>query len=129
MVFVTENRITIAAVVGVPCIAALWLLTSGTTAVPSTYVFVALVAVAMAFVGLNTWNNGQATGSMAQVIHQADITPSTELTSTTVEQARVSRWDMWQSRGDALAHTGRIRALLALSIAVTGAVLFYVWLT
>ena len=129
MIFVTENRLTIAAAVGVPCAAALWLLTSGTAAVPSTYLFVVLVAAAMAVVGLNTWNNGQAAGSLAQVIHEADITPATELASRPVELASGSRWDTWQSRGDALAHTGRIRALLALSIAATGAVLLYAWLT
>ena len=129
MTFAKESRLTIAVAVGALCVAGLWVSTSSGPAVPSTYVFIVLVAVAMVLVGLNTWNNGQATGSMAQVIHEADMTPSTELASTTVDQASASRWDTWQSRGDALVHTGRIRALLALSIAATGAVLLYAWLT
>jgi hypothetical protein len=77
MLFVRENRLTIA-VAGVLSAATLWLWTSGAAAVPSTYVFIGLVAVAMALVGLNTWKNAQATGSMAQIIHDADTRPSTE---------------------------------------------------
>lgn len=63
------------------------------------------------------------------MIHEADRTPLTAPASRPVDQTSASRWDAWQSRGDALAYTGRVRALLALSAAVTGALLFYAWLT
>jgi hypothetical protein len=80
-------------------------------------------------VGLITWDNGLATGSMAQVIHDVDVTPSTgpDLASP-ADGTSASRWNAWQSRGDALASAGRMRALLALSVALTCALLFYAWL-
>jgi hypothetical protein len=85
MIFAKDNRLTIAVALGVLCVAGLWLWTSSGPAVPS-YVFIGLVAVAMVLVGLNTWNNGQATGSMAQIIHDADATQSKEPASTTVDR-------------------------------------------
>jgi hypothetical protein len=72
--------------------------------------------------------NSQPRGRMAQVINQADATPSTQSPLRTVEQINTSAWDAWQSRGDALAHDGRLRALLTFGIVVTGLVLFYVWI-
>jgi hypothetical protein len=65
---------------------------------------------------------------MAQVINRADATPSTQTLLTTVDQSNTSAWDAWQSRGDALAHDGRLRAVLTFGIVVTGLVLFYVWI-
>ena len=73
MTSLTENRLTVTTAVAVPCAAAAWwLFLTASPAVASTSVFVALMVVAVAFVGLNTWYNGQATGSLAQVIHEAD---------------------------------------------------------
>ena len=130
MTSLTENRLTVTTAVAVPCAAAAWwLFLTASPAVASTSVFVALMVVAVAFVGLNTWYNGQATGSLAQVIYEADTSGDT--TPTTVpppaDLASASRWNAWQGRGEALTHTGRVRALLAFSIAATGALLLYAW--
>ncbi len=77
MISIAQNRLTLALTLGVPCAAAFWILGAGTNALPSTFVFVALIIGAMGVVGLNAWNNSQATGSMAQVIHETDISPVT----------------------------------------------------
>jgi hypothetical protein len=112
-----------------PFVLAVWLLTPVGAAVPSTYVFVVTLVIAMVLVGLITWDNGLATGSMAQVIHDVDVTPSTgpDLASP-ADGTSASRWNAWQSRGDGIASAGRMRALLALSAALTSALLFYAWL-
>jgi hypothetical protein len=115
----------------VPFAAAAWWLFIAAPAVASTYVFIALLVIALALVGVNTWHNGQPTGSLAQTLSEANTTPDT--TSTTlpvapaVDVAPGSRWDAWQARADAATYTGRVRALLAFSIAATGALLFYAW--
>jgi hypothetical protein len=123
-----QNKITVGVAVGMPFAIAVWLLTTVGAAVPSTYVFVATLVIAIGLVGLNTWNNGLATGSIAQVIHDVDVTPSTGPdVFNPADGASTSWWNAWQSRGEALAHTGRIHALLALSAAVTSALLLYAW--
>ena len=128
----TENRLTLSAAFAVPfAAAASWLFMASAPAVASTYVFVALLVMAVAVVGLNTWHNGQPPGGMAQVIYEANRTPHPSSPTTPVSRpvnvATASRWDAWQARSDALAYTGRVRALLAFSIAATGALLLYAW--
>ena len=131
MTSLTENRLTLAAALAVPFAAAAWWLFSAAPAVASTYAFIALLVIALAVVGLNTWYNGQPTGSMAQAIYEANRTPDTAATtipvSSAVDVTTASRWDAWQARGEALAYTGRVRALLAFSIVATGALLLYAW--
>jgi hypothetical protein len=127
MTSVAQNRIALAVAVVAPCALGLWILSTRTAAFPSTYVFFALLFIALALIGLNIWQN-RATGSMAQVIYEADVTPLTTPPSPLAHQSS-GRWGAWQSRGDALAHTWRVRAMLAFSAALTGALLFYVWLT
>ena len=129
MTSLLQTRLTVGIAVAMPLALAVWLLTPAGAAVPSTYVFIATLVIATALVGLMTWDNGLATGSMAQVIHDVDVTPSTgpDLASP-ADGTSASRWNAWQSRGDALASTGRMRALLALSVTLTGALLFYAWL-
>ena len=119
---------TVAIAIALPCALALWLLGTATSAVPSTYMFVALLAAAVAFIGFTTWNNGQASGSIGQVIHEADTGLKVSQASPTTADTSASRWKAWVSRGDGLAFTGRARALLVFSIVVTGAILIYVWL-
>jgi hypothetical protein len=127
----TNNRLTLAAAIAVPfAAAAWWLFSAAAPAVASTYVFIALLVIAAAVVGLNTWYNGQPTGSMAQVIYEANMTPhitATNPVSPPVSVATASGWDAWQARGEALAYTGRVRAILAFSMAATGALLLYKW--
>jgi hypothetical protein len=129
MTSLMQTRMTVGTAVAMPFAVAVWLLTPAGAVVPSTYVFIATLFIAMALVGLITWDNGLATGSMAQVIHDVDVTPSTgpDLASP-ADGTSASRWNAWQSRGDALASAGRMRALLALSVALTCALLFYAWL-
>lgn len=129
MTSLMQTRMTVGAAVAVPLALAVWLLTPAGAAVPSTYVFIATLVIAMVLVGLITWDNGLATGSMAQVIHDVDVTPSTgpDLASP-ADGTSESRWNAWLSRGDAVASAGRMRALLALSAALTSALLFYAWL-
>ena len=126
MTSVMQNRIAVAVAVVVPCAVALWLWTTAAAAVPSTYAFVALLLLSVAFVGFNTWNNGQPTGSLAQVIHEAEITPAPA--PRPADRSGRTPWDIWQGRGAALAGTGRVRALLALSAVVTVALLLYAWI-
>jgi hypothetical protein len=116
-----QNGITLAVALFLPCTASLWLLTVPGTMGSSTYAVLAALIIATATIGLITWKNGQPTGSMGQLIHHTDMTPCA---ITVPEPTRASRRDKWRRRGDALAQTGRVRALLALSVAVTGA-LFY----
>jgi hypothetical protein len=119
----SQNRIILSVALLLPCTASLWLLTVPGTMGPSTYAVLAGLIIATAAIGLNSWKNSQPTGSMGQLIHETDMTPRA---ITVPEATSASRWDAWQRRGDALAQTGRVRALLALSVAVTGT-LFYAW--
>ena len=77
MTSLMQTRMTVGAAVAMPFAVAVWLLTPAGGVVPSTYVFIATLVIAMALVGLITWDNGLATGSMALVIHDVDVTPST----------------------------------------------------
>ena len=129
MTSLMQTRMTVGVAAGMPVALAVWLLTPAGAAVPSTYVFLATLVVAMVLVGLITWDNGLSTGSMAQVIHDVDVTPSTGPdVSGPSEGSGTSRWNAWEARGDALAASGRLRALLALSGALTSALLLYAWL-
>lgn len=75
MTSVTRDRITLGVAVAAPAGMVLWMLATQTAAVPSTWVFVALLTIALGVIGFNTWHNSRATGSMAQVIHETDVTP------------------------------------------------------
>ena len=133
MTSLTEDRLTLTGALAVPSAAAAWwLFIAASPAVASTYAFIAVLVIALALVGVNSRHNGQPAGSMAQLIYEANRTPDTTSTTspvspTTVNVSSASRWDAWQARGDALAYTGRVRALLAFSAAATSALLFYAW--
>jgi hypothetical protein len=131
MTSLIDNRLTLTGAVAVPCAAAAWWLFAAPPAVASTYAFVALLVIGVTLVGINTWYNGQPTGSMAQVIYEADrtsdTTPTTMPVSRPADLTTASRWEAWRARGEALTYTGRVRALLAFSIAATGALLLYAW--
>ena len=133
MTSITEDKLTLSAALAVPSAAAAWwLFIAASPAVASTYAFIAVLVIALALVGLNSWHNGRPNESMSQVIHEANRTPDTTSTTppaspTSVNVTPASRWDAWQARSDALAHTGRVRAVLAFSVAATSALLFYAW--
>ena len=125
MTSLMQNRIAVAVAVLVPSVVALWLWTTAAAAVPSTYAFVALVVLSMAFVGFNTWNNSQPTGSLAQVIHEADITPATGPSARPTVAAGHAGMS---GKVAAIRSPGRLRGLLALSAVVTVALLLYAWI-
>ena len=87
MTSLAENRLTLTAALAVPFAAAAWWLFITAPAVASTYVFIALLGMALALVGLNSWHNGQPTGSMAQVIYEANRAPDTTSTTRPVSPA------------------------------------------
>jgi hypothetical protein len=127
MTSVTQNRIIIAVALSLPLAATSWLLMQSSAAVPATFAAVAALTIATAFVALNTWRSGQPTRSVGQLIYDMEIVPSSIPNAPpAVASTSAERWAAWRSRGEALDETGRVRALLALSIAATGALL-YMW--
>lgn len=126
MTTITQHRITLAAALVLPCIALLTVLP--VPGISSTYAMFAALLIATAAIGFNTWKNGQATGSLGQLIYETETTPLTTAAVRVHESTSASRWAAWQNRGDALAQTGRVRALLALSLATTGVLLLYAWI-
>jgi hypothetical protein len=126
MTSLTQNRMTVAIAILLPGAASLWLLTRSGT-VP-TGVGLAALVIATALIGLNTWKNAQPTGSVGQLIHEIKVaTVATSNPRPALDRPNTSRWDAWRMREEALAHTGRVRAWLALSVAATAALL-YAWL-
>lgn len=125
MTAVTQNRMTLGLAIAAPCVVALWILTTRSAAMPSTYMFVTIFVIGVGIVGFNTWRNSRATGSMAQVIHEADVSGAVPVVTETVTPGRRA----WEARRDADANRRRVRGLLALSAATTGVLLLYAWLT
>jgi len=70
---VTRNRSILAAALLLPFAGSIWLLFTRSTMGSSTFAALAALFVALAAVGLNTWRNGRATGSIGQVIHETDV--------------------------------------------------------
>ncbi len=70
MISFSQNRITVAIALLLPCAATLWLLTRSTAAIPITYA--ALAALAVAIIGFKTWKSGQSTGSVGQLIYETE---------------------------------------------------------
>lgn len=123
-----QNSIIVAIALLLPCAVSLWLLTRSGTTVPATTAGLAALLIATALIGFNTWNNGQPIGSVGQLIHETDVVPlSSANARPALDPTNARRWDAWRMRGESLAYTGRVRALLALSVAAT-ATLLYVWL-
>ena len=127
MTSLMQNRIAVAVAVLVPSVVALWLWTTAAAAVPSTYAFVALLVLSMALVGFNTWSNSQPTGSLAQVIHEAEDHTRDGALRPADRGGRTPRAYLARSRRCARAR-GRVRGVLALSAAVTVALLLYAWI-
>ena len=74
---ITRNRSILAAALVIPFAGSIWLLFSRTSMSTSTFAALTALLVAIAAVGLNTWHNGRAAGSIGQVIHEADVAPAT----------------------------------------------------
>jgi hypothetical protein len=76
MISPKQNRIIVAIALLLPSVASLWLLTRSITAVTATDAGLVMLVIATALIGLNTWNNGQPTGSIGQLIYETDVVPS-----------------------------------------------------
>jgi hypothetical protein len=129
MTSVTQNSMTVRIALLLPCAASLWLLARSNAAAPATYAVVGTFLLATALIAVNAWKNSQPTDRVGQLIHEVDTAPS--LTANALPVAAPTseeRWAAWHARGEKLDASGRVRALLALSIAVTAAFL-YVWRT
>ena len=123
-----QNRFTQLVAITLPCTALMSLVPGLGGIGPSTSAAVfALMIVATAII-VNTWKNGQPIGSMGQLIHDTDTMPLRVPAQITPELTPANRGNAWEKRHQELAETGRARALLTLSIAIT-AVLLYVRLS
>ena len=71
-VYAAKNRMILALALGLPCAASIWLLTVRSTMGLSTFAGLAALLIASAAVGLTTWRNGQATGSIGQLLHETE---------------------------------------------------------
>lgn len=121
----TQNRTTLAVAFLLPCAVSLGMMAMSGTMGTSTYAMLAALLTATAAIGLMTWKNGQATGSVGQLLHETDLTPLTARAAPDTEATSASRWHSWQIRGDTVAETGRARALLGLSVALSGVLLYW----
>ena len=70
------RSLTLALAVLVPCLALLWLVGVPGTLTPTSYMLFAALLTALTVVAMITYSNAQATSSMAQLIHEADIAAS-----------------------------------------------------
>ena len=118
-----RNRMTLAVALLLPVTTWLWLIAVPGAVGSSTYAMFAALVIAMTVIGLTTWKNSQATGSMGQLLHETDITPRPAQIVT--DSTSASRLRTWQIRGDGSVETGRVRAVLGLSVALTGALLYW----
>ena len=123
-----QNRFTQLVAITLPCTVLMSLVPGLGGIGPSTSAaVVALMIVATAII-VNTWKNGQPVGSVGQLIHATDMRPLRVPAQITPELTSATRWNSWEKRHQEFAETGRSRALLTLSIAIT-AVLLYVRLS
>ena len=74
----------------VPCLALLWFVGVPGTLTPVSYMLFATLLTALTVVAMITYSNAQATSSMAQLIHEADIAaaPASALAKANAQQAR-----------------------------------------
>jgi hypothetical protein len=80
---ITRNRSILAAALLIPFAGSIWLIFSRTSMSSSRFAAFVALFVAIAAVGLNTWHNGRAAGSIGQVIYEADVAPATARTEGT----------------------------------------------
>jgi hypothetical protein len=67
------RSLTLALALLVPCLALLWFVGVPGTVTPVSYMLFAALLTALTGVAIITYSNAQATSSMAQLIHEADI--------------------------------------------------------
>ena len=69
-------RLTLALTLLVPFLALGWFMAVPDTLTPFNYLLLAGLLTALAAVAVTTYRHTQETGSMAQLLHEADIAPS-----------------------------------------------------
>ena len=95
-----------------PCITLLGLTYAVPGDVPgSTYAAIWMLALGTAFVAMNTWRNAQPKTSFRQETYETNH-PAFAVANTS--------WDRWIEKADRSAAHGRMMAVFALSVAVTG---------
>ena len=112
MTSLKQNRIILAIALLLPCVVSLWFLTRSTTAVTATGAGLVALLIATALIGLNTWNNGQPTGSIGQLIYETDAVPSSPANARPALDATTTtarRWDAWYARAVARLYGSRSR--------------------
>lgn len=83
-----EYKETIAAfTIAVPFTATVWLFAVPHTMSAVTFVGLALLAMGAALVAVNTWSNGQATGTIGHVLNRAEATTALPPHPTAVSDA------------------------------------------
>ena len=72
-----STRFTFSLALWIFALAALWLAAVPNTLQPSTYASIATLLTAIAAITMKTYMGGQATGSLATMLHETDSAPST----------------------------------------------------
>ena len=119
-----QNRFTQLVAITLPCTVLMSLVPGLGGIGPSTSAAVFALMIVSTAIIVNTWKNGQPVGSMGQLIHETDMRPL----RVPAQITPANRWNAWEKRHQEFAETGRSRALLTLSVAIT-AVLLYVRLS
>jgi hypothetical protein len=70
----TRNRSIPIAALLIALGGSVWLVSARDTMSTSTFGAIAALLLGTVAVGLNSWRNGQATGSVGQLIHETDVT-------------------------------------------------------
>jgi hypothetical protein len=80
--YLIERSAVAAATLTIPTVAIAWLTLVPGMMSPGTFVAAAAVAIGAGAVGLRTWRSGQATGTIGQVIHDAEAARKVERQTT-----------------------------------------------
>jgi hypothetical protein len=78
-----SSRLKVAAGLLACCLLSLWLMGVPDTLTPSTYAMVATLLIALTSVAIMTFRNGQATGSIGQLIYETNVAQTTSALDAT----------------------------------------------
>jgi hypothetical protein len=68
-----KTQFTVAIALLVPFLLSLWMMLVPKTVSPFTYAWSVTILVTLAAITLNSWRNGRATASIAQVLHETEV--------------------------------------------------------
>jgi hypothetical protein len=89
--FRLSTRFTLSIALWIFALAALWLTAVPDTLAPSTYASIAALLTALAAITMKTYMGGQASDSLATLIHETDVAPGTAATRERIHAAGVNR--------------------------------------